>query len=54
MPALPGTHLVFVHPRLTFASFETGFNADASFDYTRQLASDGSSNSTSDTPVGVK
>src|SRR2546430_3474355 len=24
MPALPGPHLVCVHPRLTFAAFETG------------------------------
>src|SRR5215470_2505978 len=27
MPALPGPHLVGVHPHLTFATSETGFNA---------------------------
>src|SRR5262249_9449256 len=37
MPTLPGTHLVFVHARLTFASLETGFNADTRFDHARQL-----------------
>src|SRR5712691_8667294 len=37
MPALPGPHLVRIHPRLTFASFEAGFNANTGFDDPRQL-----------------
>src|SRR5262249_33168753 len=37
MPALPGPHLVFVHPCLTFASFEAGFDAHSRLDDTRQL-----------------
>src|SRR5712691_11576295 len=37
MPALPGAHLVLVHTRLTFASFEARFNAVASFDDPRQF-----------------
>src|SRR5712691_9009783 len=41
MPALPGAHLVFVHPRFTLASFETGFNTGARFDDPRQLCERG-------------
>jgi hypothetical protein len=37
MPALPGAHLVRIHAYLTFASFETRFNADARLDHARQL-----------------
>jgi hypothetical protein len=37
MPAFPGTHLVLVHSRLTFAPFEARFNAQTSFDHPRQL-----------------
>src|SRR6266852_5518019 len=37
MPALPGTHLVFVHAHLAFASFEARFNARASLDYPCQF-----------------
>src|SRR6266566_4451403 len=29
MPALPGTDLVLLHPRLTLAAFEAGFHAQA-------------------------
>src|SRR6266851_7727250 len=32
-----GAYLVRVHPRLTFASFEAGLNADSRFDHPRQL-----------------
>src|SRR2546426_2369602 len=32
-----GAHLVLVHPRFTFASFETGFNTGARFDDSRQF-----------------
>src|SRR2546425_826238 len=37
MPALPGTHLVFVHAHLAFASFEARFNASASLDHPCQF-----------------
>src|SRR5437016_12973457 len=32
-----GTHLVFVHPHLTFASFESGFNANNRLYHPRRL-----------------
>src|SRR5215471_4347977 len=37
MPTLPGTHLVFVHAHLAFASFKAGFNARASLDHPCQF-----------------
>src|SRR6266851_8312263 len=37
MPALPGAHLVVVHPRFALSSSEAGFNAGSSFDDPRQL-----------------
>src|SRR5215471_4421472 len=37
MPTLPGTHLVFVHAHLAFASFEACFNARASLDHPGQF-----------------
>src|SRR5262245_54720471 len=37
MPALPGAHLVLVHPRLTFASLKAGLNAEPGFDDPRQF-----------------
>src|SRR5215471_5467512 len=37
MPALPGPHLVFVHPCLTFSSFKAGFDANSCLDDARQL-----------------
>src|SRR5262249_1329701 len=37
MPALPGAHLVFVHPRLPLASLKAGFNAGPRFDHPRQF-----------------
>src|SRR2546427_7675764 len=37
MPALPGAHLVLVHPHFTLASFETRFNTGARFDDPRQV-----------------
>src|SRR5690349_14599777 len=37
MPALPGAHLVRVHPRFTLAAFETGLNTGSRFDDSRQF-----------------
>jgi hypothetical protein len=37
MPALPGTHLVFIHPDFTLAPLEAGFNARSRCDDPRQL-----------------
>src|SRR5262245_38183568 len=41
MPALPGAHLILIHPRLTLTSFETRFNASACFDGPCQLGQRG-------------
>src|SRR5713101_1459016 len=41
MPALPGAHLIRIHPRLTLPSFATRFNASACFDDPRQLGQRG-------------
>src|SRR4029450_3283516 len=35
MPALPGAHLIFIHPRLPLPAFETRFNARACADHPR-------------------
>jgi hypothetical protein len=37
MPALPGAHLIFIHPHLALAAFEARFNAGARLDHTRQF-----------------
>src|SRR5262249_8632172 len=37
MPTLPGTHLVFGHAHLAFASFKACFNARASLDHPCQF-----------------
>src|SRR6266849_1081569 len=37
MPALPGAHLVLIHPDLALAPFETRFNAQAGFDHPHQF-----------------
>src|SRR5712691_9207077 len=41
MPALPGAHLVLIHPHFPLASFEAGFNARSSLDDPRQLGPQG-------------
>src|SRR5262249_11816029 len=41
MPALPGAHLVRIHPRLPLPAFETRFNARACCDDPRQLGERG-------------
>src|SRR5919197_6262879 len=41
MPALPGAHLIRIHPRLPLPSFETRFNARACCDHPRELGERG-------------